>query len=66
MKAIKVIALFLTIVGAINWGLISIFDFNLVEYIFNNMDKTYIKVTYTVIGISGLISLKLLPKVIKK
>ncbi len=66
MKYIRVIALFLTIIGAVNWGLITIFEFNLVEYIFNNMDKTYIKATYIAFAVSGLLSLKLIPKVYKR
>ena len=37
MKVIDRIALVLVIIGAINWGLIGIFNFNLVELIFGNM-----------------------------
>ena len=34
MNIIQKIALTFTIIGAINWGLVGIFDFNLVDYIF--------------------------------
>ena len=37
MKVIDKIALILIIIGAINWGLIGIFKFNLVEMIFGDM-----------------------------
>ena len=34
MKTLKIIALILVIVGALNWGLIGLFDFNLVTMLF--------------------------------
>ena len=39
MKIIDKIALVLIIIGAINWGLIGLFRFNLVELIFGDMKK---------------------------
>ena len=36
MSVIQKIALIITIIGAINWGLIGIFDFNLVAFLFGN------------------------------
>ena len=59
MKAIDVIALILVIIGAINWGLIGIFNFNLVDTLFGVM-STFSRIIYTLVGISGLWSLKLL------
>ena len=38
MATLQKIALIFTIIGALNWGLIGIFDFNLVEAIFGEMD----------------------------
>lgn len=53
MNIIKRIALILTIVGAINWGLIGIFDVNLVTTLISN---TMINnLIYIIIGISSLI-----------
>ena len=37
MKVIDTIALVLIIIGAINWGLVGIFNFNLVEAIFGGL-----------------------------
>ena len=37
MKIIDTIALILVIIGAINWGLIGLFQFNLVEFLFGAM-----------------------------
>ncbi|MCI8481906.1 MAG: DUF378 domain-containing protein [Clostridia bacterium] len=59
MKVIDRIALVLVIIGAINWGLIGIFNFNLVELIFGNM-TIIARVVYALVGISGLWAIKLL------
>ena len=59
MKVIDKIALVLIIIGAINWGLIGFFNFNLVAVIFGEM--TWIsRVIYVLVGISGLWGIKLL------
>ncbi|MCI9016381.1 MAG: DUF378 domain-containing protein [Clostridia bacterium] len=59
MKAIDKIALILVIIGAINWGLIGILNFNLVELIFGNM-TIIARIVYALVGISGLWAIKLL------
>ncbi|MBQ3474757.1 MAG: DUF378 domain-containing protein [Bacilli bacterium] len=60
MKTIEAIAITLVIIGAINWGLIGLFDFNLVSFIFGGMDSILTKVIYILVGISGLLSIKVL------
>ncbi len=53
------IALVVTIIGAINWGLIGLFDFNLVAWIFG--EETMLSRTiYTLVGITGLVNIGLL------
>lgn len=59
MKVIDKIALVLIIIGAINWGLIGIFKFNLVEMLFGNMTLLS-RIIYGLVGISGLWGIKLL------
>ncbi len=59
MKVIDTIALILVIIGAINWGLIGIFNFNLVDTIFGAMSAIS-RIIYTLVGIAGLWSIKLL------
>ena len=59
MKVIDTIALILVIIGAINWGLIGIFNFNLVDTIFG-VASAFSKIIYTLVGISGIWSIKLL------
>ena len=57
MKVIDKIALILIIVGAINWGLIGLFKFNLVELIFGDM-TLLARIIYVLVGISGLCGIK--------
>ena len=59
MKIIDKIALILIIIGAINWGLIGLFRFNLVELIFGDM-TVLARIVYSLVGISGLWGIKLL------
>ncbi|MFR2533869.1 MAG: DUF378 domain-containing protein [Clostridia bacterium] len=59
MKIIDKIALVLVIIGAINWGLVGIFNFNLVTTIFGDMTLIS-RIIYILVGISGLWAIKLL------
>lgn len=56
MNIIQKIALTFTIIGAINWGLVGIFNFNLVDYIFG-INSVMSRIIYTVVAISGLINI---------
>lgn len=62
MKIVYYIALTLVIIGAINWLLIGIFSFDLVATIFGNM-SIISRIIYSLVGISGLISIGLYPKI---
>ena len=59
MKIIDKISLVLIIIGAINWGLIGILKFNLVDTLFGTM-SILSRIIYTLVGISGLWGIKLL------
>lgn len=59
MKAVDNIALVLIIIGAINWGLVGLFNFNLVDTIFGTM-SVISRIIYILVGISGLWGIKLL------
>ena len=59
METLQKIALVFSIICAINWGLIGLFDFNLVEVIFGD-DSALSRVVYTIVGICGLINIGLL------
>jgi len=59
MKIIDKIALALIIVGALNWGLIGLFNFDLVAAIFGDM-TVLARIVYSLVGVSGLWGIKLL------
>lgn len=59
METIQKIALTITIVGAINWGLIGFFDFNLVKALFDG-NNAIEKIIYALVGLCGIINLGLL------
>lgn len=56
MKTLDYIALILVVVGAVNWGLIGFFNFDLVRVIFGDMTLIS-RIIYSVIGIAGLYAL---------
>jgi uncharacterized membrane protein YuzA (DUF378 family) len=59
VETLQKIALVFTIIGAINWGLVGIFDFNLVEFLFEDIDILR-RIIYIVIAVCGLINIGLL------
>ena len=59
MQTFQKIALIFTIIGAINWGLIGLFDFNLVNAIFGTMEVIE-KAIYVIVGICGIINIGIL------
>ena len=52
-KVLDCIALTIAIIGAVNWGLIGFFDFNLVAAIFGSMSWIS-RIIYALVGICGL------------
>ena len=63
MITLQKIALALTVIGALNWGLVGLFDFNLVSAIFGAVDTSIItRVVYILVGIAGFINMVLLFK----
>lgn len=52
-KALDYFILALVIIGAINWGLVGFFQFNLVTFLFGEMTALS-RVVYAVVGIAGL------------
>ena len=59
MNIIQKSALVLTLIGALNWGLIGIFDFNLVAAIFGDMTVAA-RIIYSLGGIAAVINIMLL------
>lgn len=54
------IALILVIIGAVNWALIGIFQFDLVGYLFGGQSAVLSRIIYTVVGAAGLWCISLL------
>ena len=48
------IALLLVIIGAVNWGLIGIFQFDLVASIFGGQAAVLSRIVYALVGLAGL------------
>lgn len=48
------LALILSIIGCINWGLVGIFQFDLVAWLFGGTDALLSRIVYTIVGLAGL------------
>lgn len=56
------IALILVIIGAINWGLIGFFRFDLVAAIFGGQTAAFSRIIYALVGLAGIVSIPILMK----
>ena len=56
MKTLDAIVLTLVIIGAINWGLIGFFNFNLVDTLFGSMAWLE-RTIYAIVGVAGIYSI---------
>lgn len=54
------IALILSIVGSLNWGLVALFKFDLVAWIFGGQDAVFSRIIYGLVGLAGLWCITLL------
>ena len=54
------LALILTIVGALNWGSIGLFRFDIVAWIFAGQDALLSRIVYTVVALAGIWCISLL------
>ena len=48
------VALILSIIGCLNWGLVGIFQFDLVAWLFGGVDSLFSRLVYTIVGLAGL------------
>ena len=53
MKVLKIIAILLVIVGGLNWGLVGLFNFDLVAAIFGAMSSLS-KIVYSLVGLAAI------------
>ena len=61
MKILDTIALTLVIIGAVNWGLIGFFEFDLVAALFGEM-TAFSRIIYGLVGIAGLYAISFFEK----
>ncbi|MBD8028462.1 DUF378 domain-containing protein [Ureibacillus sp. Re31] len=65
MGIIYRIALVLVIIGAINWGLIGLFNFDLVATLFGGQETALSRIVYGLVGLAGLLCIPLLFRELK-
>ncbi|MBP3305288.1 MAG: DUF378 domain-containing protein [Oscillospiraceae bacterium] len=54
------LALILSIIGCLNWGLVGIFQFDLVAWLFGGQGAIVSRIIYTIVGLAGLWCISLL------
>lgn len=54
------IAMILVIIGAVNWGSVGLFQFDLVAWISGGQDAVLARIIYTVVALAGLWCISLL------
>ena len=55
MRVLQRVALVIAIIGALNWLLIGLFNFNLVAFLFDIISVVISRIIYSLVGIAGLI-----------
>lgn len=59
METLQKVLLVITIIGAVNWGLIGLLDFDLVAMIFGEA-TLFSRIIYTLVGVCGLVNIGIL------
>ena len=62
MKITSIISFILVIVGALNWLLVGLFEFNLVDTLFGSL-SALTRIVYTLVGIAGIWCIALYGKI---
>jgi uncharacterized membrane protein YuzA (DUF378 family) len=57
MKIVNILTLVLVIIGAVNWGLVGFFQFDLVAALFGGQQAALARIVYVLVGLSGLYQL---------
>ena len=60
MRILDRVALILSIVGSLNWGLVGLFRFDAVAWLCGGMDSVLARIIYTVVGLAGVWCISLL------
>lgn len=54
VRALNIITLVLVIVGGLNWGLVGLFQFDLVAAIFGGQNSALARIVYSLVGVSAV------------
>jgi uncharacterized protein len=65
MKWIPVVALVLVVVGALNWGLWAVAEFDLVAEIFGGNTAVLSRIVYGLVALAGIYALTLMPRLVR-
>lgn len=65
LRTIDVVAYVLVLIGAINWGLIGFFEFNLVAALFGEMTALS-RIVYALVGLAGVYNIVALPGMLRR
>lgn len=60
MKALNIVTLVLVIIGAVNWGLVGLFQFDLVATLFGGQQAALARVVYALVGVAGVFQIVML------
>jgi len=64
-KPVDVVASVLILIGALNWGLVGFFDFDLVAFLFGQM-TTVSRIIYALVGLAGIYGIAALPGMLRR
>ena len=54
------LALLLVVIGALNWGSVGLFQFDIVSWLFSGADSIISRIIFTLVGLAGLWCISLL------
>jgi uncharacterized membrane protein YuzA (DUF378 family) len=58
-KNLAIVAMVLVVVGAVNWGLVGLAQFDLVAFLFGGQDSAISRIVYGLVGLAGIVLLAL-------
>ncbi len=68
MEIVQIVALILAVVGALNWGLVGLFKFDLVALVAGGMKfgevNPFSRIIYILVAIAGIVSLTVLGEIL--
>jgi len=60
MRIVYRIALLLVIIGAVNWAIVGVFQYDMIATVFNGQDSTLSRIVYSLVGLAGFLCIPML------